>query len=455
MKKLHFGILLFSFLIVACSNGSGEEINSDQKNSATVISVTPSVDIKALPSDAGEFTISVTADGDWSISTDDDWISHFPSGGVKNKETEVKIRITKNTDFEGRQGYLTIKSGNKTERVEIFQSASEQIVISNDNLMCGAAESVFKINVKSNSAWTATCDANWCSVSPAKGSSGETEVSVKVSANSGSSERSANVTFTAGNVTVPAVVTQYSDNIETPEGYTLVWHDEFNEGTTLSSDWTYEVQSSGWVNNELQNYVKNPVDGKYTVEVNNGILNINCFKGSDGKVYSGRVYAKARTGWTYGYFEARINLPSGKGTWPAFWMMPVDFKGWPDSGEMDIMEEVGVVPNEVSSSLHALGHYHVNNTQVTKARKLDGAEGNFHVYAMEWTPDVITTYVDGAPLLTYTNDGSGDINWPYHNPFYVILNLAWGGDWGGMNGVNEAALPVTLKVDYVRVFQKK
>ena len=114
-------------------------------------------------------------------------------------------------------------------------------------------------------------------------------------------------------------------------------------------------------------------------------------------------------------------------------MMPVHFTGWPDSGEIDIMEEVGYHPNYVSSSLHANAHVHTNNTQVTKEMYCPGAEDDYHVYAIEWTQEKITTFVDG---------------------FYVILNLAWGGDWGGSQGVDESALPVTMSVDYVRVFQK-
>lgn len=170
------------------------------------------------------------------------------------------------------------------------------------------------------------------------------------------------------------------------------------------------------------------------------------------------MYAHVTEGWKYGYIEARMMLPKGKGTWPAFWMMPVEVdwakEGWPACGEIDIMEEVGVVPNEVSSSLHATGHNHTNNTQVTKAKVIDRAEGEFHTYAIQWTEQNITTYVDGEVLLKYDNDGKGVTNWPYDKPYYIILNLAWGGDWGGMQGVDESALPASFVIDYVRVFQK-
>ena len=201
-------------------------------------------------------------------------------------------------------------------------------------------------------------------------------------------------------------------------------------------------------------------DGKRVTEIADNRLYINCFKGSDGKIYSGRVYAHENQGWLYGIFEARIKLPKGKGTWPAFWMMPCnnDFGAnpWPKCGEIDIMEEVGVNPNYTSSSLHTEKFNHVMGTQITKERLTAGAEDGFHVYRLEWTPDYIKTYVDGKELLNFNNDGKNDVgSWPFNKPFYVILNLAWGGDWGGMKGVDESALPVQMEVDYVRVFQKK
>lgn len=237
------------------------------------------------------------------------------------------------------------------------------------------------------------------------------------------------------------------------EGYKLVWNDEFN-GETLNTDWTYEVKPQGWVNNELQNYVHEITpEGNKVTEVSNGTLKITALKEGD-KVYSSRIYAKRTSGWKYGYMEASIKLPVGKGTWPAFWMMPVNYTSWPKDGEIDIMEEVGTNPNYVSSSLHATGHVHTNGTQVTHEMLQEGAENEFHLYAIKWTPENITTYVDGKLQLSYDNPGTGEVDWPYDAPFYLILNLAWGGNWGGMNGVDETALPVTMEVDYVRVYQQ-
>ena len=243
---------------------------------------------------------------------------------------------------------------------------------------------------------------------------------------------------------------------EAPEGYSLVWQDEFESGTELNpTDWTHEVKNSGWVNNELQNYVNHKTpEGRLVTQIKNGALHITALK-ENGKVYSGRVYAKVKEGWKYGYIEASIKLPKGKGTWPAFWMMPVNFRSWPADGEIDIMEEVGYHPDYVSSSLHATDHVHSNGTQVTHEMKCAGAEGEFHTYAILWTAQNITTYVDGRVQLSYDNKGKGRSDWPYDDPFYVIFNLAWGGDWGGAQGVDEGALPATMEVDYIRVFQKK
>lgn len=136
-------------------------------------------------------------------------------------------------------------------------------------------------------------------------------------------------------------------------------------------------------------------------------------------------------------------------------MMPADGGNWPHCGEIDIMEEVGTNPNYTSSSIHCTAYNHTIGTQKTAERLTPGAEDEFHVYALEWTPDFIRTFVDGKQLFYFANDGKGDQNtWPFDKPFHPILNLAWGGSWGGMNGVDETALPATYEIDYVRVFRK-
>jgi len=327
------------------------------------------------------------------------------------------------------------------------------------------------LTVTANCDWgVSAADKSWCSVTPSGGIKGTSSVKVKLDANRTGKVRENTLTFLYGSNTLEVPVTQgYSDEdlppdpgeIVVPDGYHLVWNDEFNEGTLLDPNhWTHEVQGAGWVNDELQNYVNHQTSsGRVVTEIKDGSLHIHCFN-EGGKIYSGRVYAHVKTGWQYGWFEARINLPKGKGTWPAFWMMPVgndwNTNPWPMCGEIDIMEEVGCVPNEVSSSIHTQDYNHTKNTQKTHKMTISKAEGEYHVYALEWTEDAITTYVDGEVQLAVKKSslGSGHNQWPFHYAFYPILNLAWGGSWGGMNGVDENALPVTMSVDYIRVFQK-
>ena len=352
------------------------------------------------------------------------------------------------------------------------EPAAVSITLSQTNIAVPVEGGRYTINVSTTGKeWGVYADQEFITVE-AKNTVAQTgTLTVTVPANPTTSARTGTVTVMSGIARQTISVTQSAAEkpaYNAPDGYSLVWHDEFdgnygyapNENglpqTELNpNDWTHEVKNSGWVNHELQNYVNHKTpEGKLVTELRDGKLRITALK-ENGKVYSGRVYAKVKSGWTYGYIEASIKLPKGKGTWPAFWMMPVNFRSWPADGEIDIMEEVGYHPDYVSSSLHANAHVHSNGTQVTHEMKCPGAEGEFHTYAILWTAKNITTYVDGKVQLSYDNRGLGRDDWPYDDPFYVIFNLAWGGDWGGAQGVDENALPATMEVDYIRVFQKK
>lgn len=319
--------------------------------------------------------------------------------------------------------------------------------------------------VTTTGEWDASASDSWIELRKSGTTSKSGSVEVTVKPNTSRQSRSGSIRLMSGTARASVAVNQagkepepVDPTIEVPEGYELVWHDEFNGDKLDSSSWTHEVQGPGWVNNELQTYVNGSFDGIPVTTVADGTLSITAFKHA-GKVYSGRIYAMVNSGWRYGIFEARIKLPTGKGTWPAFWMMPVnnDFAAnpWPRCGEIDIMEEVGYNPNYTSSSIHCDSYNHVKGTQKTAERLTQGAQDDFHTYRLEWTEDAIATYVDGNRLLYFSNDGKGDIaTWPFNKAFYLILNLAWGGDWGGAMGVDETALPATMEVDYVRVFQK-
>lgn len=354
---------------------------------------------------------------------------------------------------------LTSCGGDVYENNAPVTVGSTEITVEKEMLNIPSYGGNYSIKVSTTGAeWGAYTTADFFSITTENSKSQSGTLSISIPANPDVVARKGNIIIMSGTTRKTINVEQAASSesaYNAPEGYHIVWGDEFDIGSELNGDnWTHEVKNSGWVNNELQNYVnhKSP-EGKLVTEIKNGHLQIHCFK-ENGKIYSGRVYAKVREGWTYGYIEASIKLPKGKGTWPAFWMMPVNFKSWPADGEIDIMEEVGYNPNYVSSSLHANSHVHTKGTQVTHEMKCEGAEDDFHVYAIEWTSKNITTYVDGKVQLSYDNRGLGRDDWPYDAPFYIIFNLAWGGDWGGAQGVDESALPATMEVDYVRVFQK-
>lgn len=440
----------------------GSDTKDDPASTVQTMSATVSPESLSAGPEATILELSVKATADWAIRTDADWVTVRPSGGVKDTDIKIQVSVTANSGMDERIAALNIMSGGKTVKtVTLTQGYVRKATPSVKSLTIGGQESSTSFTVTANADWTIACDAEWLSVAPANGAKGDTTVEVKVKANDSDSDREATLTLSCGDDKSEIKVGQLSDAVTTPEGYSLVWSDEFNAGPVPSSDWTIENWAPGHVNNELQTYTSKEVDGKRTLEVKDGFLYINCFKGNDGKIYSGRMNAKPSTGWLYGYFEARINLPKGKGTWPAFWMMPsnVDWNAnpWPYCGEIDIMEEVGADPNEVSSSLHTGNYNHTKGTQKTHAMKCPGAEGEFHVYSCEWTPDEIITYVDGNVQLraTKASMGADHDSWPFHYAFYPILNLAWGGDWGGYKGVDESALPVSMIVDYVRIFQKK
>lgn len=349
----------------------------------------------------------------------------------------------------------------------------ETITTSPASLSCTAEAQTLKLEVKASKGFEAYSNDEWVKkVDPSYSPSGTGTVSITVDENVKREPRTGEITVKVGSTRKKVPLSQDAaaePTVPTPEGYTLVWRDEFDGGSVSSGNWKFENWSKGWVNNELQYYVAGgEFDGVETASVKDGILSITAqkYNGSgkfnnqtdiNGQVISARM--NTRKSWKYGYMEARIKLPKGKGTWPAFWMMPDDQSlGWPACGEVDIMEEVGVNPNRTSSSIHCKAYNHTIGTQKTAERLTKGAEDDFHVYAVEWTADYMQFYVDGSTsgCLRFENDKKGNVDtWPFNKTFYITLNLAWGGDWGGMKGVDESALPCTLQVDYVRVFQKQ
>ncbi len=255
------------------------------------------------------------------------------------------------------------------------------------------------------------------------------------------------------------------------EGLTLVWNDEFS-GTQLDpSKWGFQIgvrdeyhgklgNTWYWGNNELQYYTED------SVSVADGVLTITASR----RDYEGMDYTSARiltrdlASFTYGYFEARIKLPTVQGMWPAFWMMPQpsgtsstrnEYGGWSASGEIDIMEARGRVTNEIGNALHYGGNPHVYSAD---AQKLDTPISEWHTYGLDWTPDKITWYVDGKEAFSVTSSqwwtsASNGESAPFDKPFYLILNLAVGGNYDGGIKPPEDFESASMIVDYVRVYK--
>lgn len=238
--------------------------------------------------------------------------------------------------------------------------------------------------------------------------------------------------------------------------WTLVWSDEFQyKGLPDSTKWGYDVGGHGWGNNEAQYYTRADTNNAVVRE---GRLFITARAQTlQGKSYtSARLISKNKGDWTYGKIEVRARLPKGRGTWPAVWMLPTDWKygNWPASGEIDIMEHVGYMPDSIFGSIHTQSFNHMLGTQATKGMYLANAYTHFHRYAVEWQADNIVFYFDGQPYLTFRNRHTGSAEWPFDQRFHLLLNLAVGGNWGGKMGIAADVFPATMEVDYVRVFQK-
>ena len=222
------------------------------------------------------------------------------------------------------------------------QPAAVTITASQESISIPAEGGMYTVDVTTTGKeWGVYADADFIGVDANNTTSQKGTVTVTVKENPTTAVRTGNIILMSGAARKTVAVSQAAaaqSAYNAPDGYTLVWQDEFDKGSELNpDDWTHEVKGSGWVNHELQNYVNHKTpDGNLVTEVRGGKLRITALK-ENGKVYSGRVYAKVKQGWQYGYIEASIKLPKGKGTWPAFWMMPVNFRSWPADGEIDII----------------------------------------------------------------------------------------------------------------------
>jgi beta-glucanase (GH16 family) len=245
-----------------------------------------------------------------------------------------------------------------------------------------------------------------------------------------------------------------NDSIPEIPGYTLVWNDEFNQKNIDLTRWEHEVNGDGGGNNELQYYTASPTNSY----LESGHLIIKAINENYQDKYftSARIRSKYKGDWLYGRIEASAKVPTGKGTWPAIWMLSTDWEygGWPESGEIDIMEHVGYDPNVVHGSIHTKAYNHTIGTQKTATLPIPTATTEFHKYVIEWFSDHIDFYIDSIKYFTFNNENKGWAYWPFDKRFHIILNLAVGGNWGGAQGIDPSAFPAQMEVDYVRVYKK-
>lgn len=243
--------------------------------------------------------------------------------------------------------------------------------------------------------------------------------------------------------------------------WVLVWHDEFNDPTADnrpdSTRWEFETGASGNGNNELQNYTDRVENASYTYYKGYGCLKITALKDNyQGVTYSSaRIKTESKFQQTYGRFEARMQLPYGPGVWPAFWLLGGNYKtvGWPECGEIDIMENKGWQPNVVSSALHFPGHSGGNPLTQTFGYPYTRFDTDFHVFAVEWDKTKIDFFVDNVRYKRITPADADGGKWVFDHPFYIILNLAIGGDFVGYP-TDKTEFPQNLYIDYVRVYQR-
>lgn len=236
----------------------------------------------------------------------------------------------------------------------------------------------------------------------------------------------------------------------------LVWSDDFEETSMPNtSNWAYDTGGWGWGNHELQYYTENRAEN---ARLENGKLIIEAQKEEMEELgyTSARLVTKDRNTWQYGYIEIKAKLPTGKGTWPAIWMLGENIEevGWPTCGEIDIMEHVGYEPDSIWGTLHCEAFNHMNGTQKVSGLEVIAVEDDFHVYAIDWREDRIDFFFDDQMYHSVRKpENASPKEWPFDAPHYLLLNIAVGGDWGGRHGIDTTIWPQRMEVDWVKVWQ--
>ena len=262
----------------------------------------------------------------------------------------------------------------------------------------------------------------------------------------------------------PAPAPPSGEPIAVPANYRLVWRDEFSgRGLPNRRRWAYDtdVNRRGWHNNELQYYAEARArnsrleGGRLVIEAHAERLDPRRFADHGGQAYtSARLVTRGRAAWTYGFFEIRAKLACGRGLWPAIWTLAATPGApWPAGGEIDIMEHVGQDPGTVHQTIHTAAYNHVRGTQRAGQARIPDACDAFHLYQLDWTRERLRMGIDGRTVFTFARSDN-PAEWPFDTPQYLILNLAVGG-WAARDGIDPAAFPARMEVDYVRIWQAR
>lgn len=240
--------------------------------------------------------------------------------------------------------------------------------------------------------------------------------------------------------------------------YQLVWSDDFNyEGKPDPKKWDIDVGGHGFGNAESQYYT----DRMDNVYVKDGLLHICGMKEKykNCEYTSAKITTKGKKGFQYGKFLIKAKLPKGIGTWPAIWFLPESFgedNKWPQCGEIDFVEHIGRKKDHLHFSLHTGLYNHKNDDQYETIKIVEGVTDRFVEYGMVWTKEKIEFYIDDKKVVEYiagdNGKDSGEMGWPFHQPFYLIINFALGGYWGGE--IDDSSLQGELLVKYVKYFEK-
>ncbi|WP_036841203.1 family 16 glycosylhydrolase [Polaribacter sp. Hel_I_88] len=274
----------------------------------------------------------------------------------------------------------------------------------------------------------------------------------------------------------PELVFQRIKKSPLQKGYSLVWSDEFNyKGKPDPAKWGYDY---GFIANQEEQYYTDSLkntrveDGKLIIEthietiVNKDYGNPEFLKKSwkkyaaerkTGKYTAARLTTKDLASWKYGRFEIKAKLPEGVGLWPAIWMLGENKTevGWPEAGEIDIMEHVGFNNDTIFGTVHTKAYNHNKNTEQGRSIFIEKPYNDFNVFALEWTPEKMDFILNDTVYNTFKNEHKTTAEWPFDQPFYLILNVAVGGMLGGRKGIDDSVFPQQMVVEYVRVYQKE